>query len=34
VLDTSRWQQMIRAIGLVMGEEANGGEVMMDGGTR
>ena len=28
-LETSRWQQMIRAIGLVMGEEASA-----DGGTR
>jgi transcriptional regulator len=29
VRETSRWRQMIRAIGLVMGEEA-----MADGGTR
>jgi transcriptional regulator len=29
VLETSRWRQMIRAIGLVMGEE-----LMADGGTR
>jgi PadR family transcriptional regulator, regulatory protein PadR len=29
VLETSRWRQMIRAIGLVMGEEA-----ATDGGTR
>jgi PadR family transcriptional regulator, regulatory protein PadR len=29
VRETGRWRQMIRAIGLVMGEEA-----MADGGTR
>jgi PadR family transcriptional regulator, regulatory protein PadR len=34
VLETSRWRQMIRAIGLVMGEKVTGEEAMADGGTQ
>ncbi len=32
--ETSRWRQMARAIGLVMGDEAGGEEATAEGGAR